>query len=137
MNGYPEAASIPTIKSIALQLAGSLQDMHDFFQNAPADMNRLAKDLKFLEGVLKDIEEDERNHGSDVTTQKILESSRTKVKGIQETLESFDPGLASKAFRKREWTAVRIASKKRTMTSIQRLLEELKLTVIFAQRCSS
>jgi chromosome segregation ATPase len=137
MNGLSEAASILTVKSIAIQLAGTLQKLDKFFQNASADMNSLAKDLKFLGEVLKDIEEDDRNHGPDGTTQKILESSRTKVKGLQETLESSDPGFNSKAFRKQEWTAVRVDSKKGTIAKIQRSLEELKLTIVFARHCSS
>jgi hypothetical protein len=140
MKGPSEAVSVIDVEPLAVQLAEILKNLYGFWgsvQNAPTEMNIVVNDLEFLGEVLKDIEVDGHGHEHHATTRKILESCKTKMKGLWDTAETFELRFASKAYCTRNWTAVKAVLRERTITKLQRLLEELKLTVIFARQYSS
>ena len=140
MDGLSAAASGMAVVSLAVQLAGTVKKLHDFWDSmkeAPDEISAIVKDLKLLSSVLANIEQNEQTHGPDPTITSILESCADKVKALVAFVNEFEPEFTSASRRVRKWNAFRATLRSGRLKAFRASLDETKVSLMLAQQCLS
>ena len=133
MEGLAAAASVVGVASLALQLAGSVKKLHDFWDSvkeAPEDVRSITSDLQLLSSVLSDIASEAQHVTPDHTLEAVMERCVMKVKTLNTILNELEPGFASSRTLKRKWTALKNVLKSEKVKKFQTSLQDLKTTLI-------
>ena len=137
MDGLSSAASIISVASLAIQLAGSVKKLCEFWgsvKEAPEEIRSITADLRLLSSVLSEIAFESQHVGFDVTMAAVLTNCTVKVKTFSVILEAIKPGLTSGSSRIRNWTSFKAALKSGKIKKLQDALESLKGTLLLAQQ---
>ena len=137
MDGLTSAASVISVASLAVQLAGSVKKLCEFWgsvKEAPEEVRAITTDLKLLSSVLSEIALESQHVGFDVTMAAVLTNCTVKVRTLSVILDSIEPGLASRSSPIRIWTAFKATLKSGKIKEFQEALEKLKSTLLLAQQ---
>ena len=137
MDGLSGAAGCMAVVSLALQLCGSIKQLHDFWNSvkeAPDEIHAINTDLGLLSDVLAEMAAEEQHSGLDQTLKRALEICRNKVSKLTHITDDIEPGFASRSLRIRKWTAFKAVLKGEKIQRFQNVLEGLKTTLILAQQ---
>lgn len=137
MDGLSGAASGMAVVSLALQLVGSIKQLHDFWDSvkeAPDDVHTITVDLSLLSSVLAEMAFEEQHFGPDQTLTTALGLCCDKVNKLIHITSDMEPGFASKSLRIRKWTALKAVLKGESIQKFQKVLESFKATLMLAQQ---
>ncbi|PQE07814.1 ankyrin repeat-containing protein [Rutstroemia sp. NJR-2017a WRK4] len=132
MDPFSAAASAIGVISLAIQLADSINKLHEFWssvRDAPQEVREITNDLKCLTSLLKEVANG-GNHGPNV--QWGLECCETKLKSLFNIVQQLDPNFYSSNRRARIWNSVKVTLKKNKLKEFRDSLEGTKTTLILA-----
>ena len=139
MDGLSATASGMAVISLAFQLGNSLKQLHDFWDSvreAPDDIHTIQEELELLSSVLAEMANEMQHSGPDQTLTRALKTCCDKVNKLTRITNEMEPGFASRSLRIRKWTAFKAVFKSEKIQKFQKVLEELKSTLILAQQSS-
>ena len=139
MDGLSGAASGMAVVSLAFQLGDSLKQLYNFWDSvreAPDDIHTVKKDLWLLSRVLADMAKEMQHSGPDQTLTGALKLCCDRANKLTDFTKDMEPGFASRSLRIRKWTAFKAVFKSEKIHKFQKVLEELKTTLILAQQSS-
>ena len=139
MDGLSVAASGMAVGSLAFQLGESIRQLHDFWDSikeAADDIHTIKEDLWLLSSVLAEMANEMQHSGPDQTLTRALKACCDRANKLTDFTNDMEPGFASRSLRIRKWTAFKAVFKSEKIHNFQKVLEELKSTLILAQQSS-
>ncbi|KAL9120805.1 MAG: hypothetical protein Q9187_002640 [Circinaria calcarea] len=131
MEAVAIASSVISVVSLFVELAEKVQGLLDFwvsFQDAPANIKKIAEDLDIFHHILEQGVHTQRTDNT--ILQKLLERSKDKVKKLEHLMHKFAPKFGSERLIVRKWASFRATLNKRNLEEFQRSLGDTKLDLI-------
>ena len=125
--------------SVAIQLIDSVSKIQAFwesFKEAPDSIKAIAKDLRVLNSVLKEITSGEA-HSHDSTTAAALESCAVQINILLSLMNEYQLDFALGRTPVRKWTAVKAAWSEGRIRKFRAALLESKITLLLARNEAS
>ena len=133
MDGLSVAASGIAVASVALQLAGSVKQIYEFWNSvkeAPDEIRAITQDLRVLSSVLARIANEAQHHEPEATLEAALNGCLANVKILTSLLKGIEPGFASTRSRTRKWSALKAVLKRGQLVKFREALEWAKSTLM-------
>jgi hypothetical protein len=130
------ASGVIAIASIAIQLAETINEIVAFgkaVQNAPTRLRALFHDLEVLAAVISHIQHLNGHVAFDNVNENALRNCQTKISNLYKIIDQAQRRLKSKSLVRRKWGAFKISLQDDEIQSIQRSIEEAKLTLQLVQ----
>lgn len=122
------------VVSLAIQLVGTVKEVHDFLcsvQNAPQELTRLVDSLDSLHAMLNCVRDQVEQHflvlrlpGSPLLIVRALENCERKVKGLENLVNSFRESRRRQRRVVRLWVSMRVVMKRNYLLDIQSQLRD-------------
>ena len=131
MEAFATASSTVSVVSLCVQLAEKIQILHDFwnsFQDAPANIKRIAEDLDIFNHIFQQGVRTQRTDNA--TLRRLLERTEDKIVKLEELVQKFEPNFGSKRLIIRKWASFRATLNKGNIEKFQRSLRDTKLDLI-------
>ena len=132
MDGLSVAASGIAVASVALQLAGSVKQIYEFWNSikeAPDEICAITEDLRVLSSILARIANEAQHHEPEATLEAALNGCLLNVKILDSLIKEIEPDLTSSRSRVRKWTAFKAVLKRAQLVKVQGALEKMKSTL--------
>ncbi|KAL9630070.1 MAG: hypothetical protein Q9164_006598, partial [Protoblastenia rupestris] len=137
MEGLTSAAGGIAVVSLAVQLAGSVNKLYDFWNSvkeAPEDIHAISMDLGLLSSVLTRIAHEAQQVETQAILVPALNGCWAKAKILTTLLNEIEPGFASTSSRVRKWTSFKAVLKRGQLKKFQEALERMKCTLLLVQQ---
>jgi hypothetical protein len=136
MDGLSSASGAFAVISIAIQLGESIKKIVEFgkaVQDAPAHICALFQDLEVLAAVISQIQQLNGHVAFDNVNENALQNCQRKISNLQNIIHQAQLRLKSKNLIRRKWGAFKIPLQEDEIQSLQRSIEEAKLTLQLVQ----
>jgi hypothetical protein len=136
MDGPSSASGVFAAVSIAIQLGESVKKIVEFgkaVQDAPVHVSALFNDLEVLAAVISQIQQLSGHIAFHNVNEKALLNCQEKLLALQKIVDNARLNLKSNSLVRQKWSAFKIVLKKNEILSIQKSIEEAKLTLQLIQ----
>ena len=136
MSGLSSASGVFAVVSVAVQLAECIKKIVEFsnaVQGAPAHICALFHNLEVLAAMIFQVQQLNGHVAFDNANEKALQNCQRKVLKLQNTIHEAQLNLKSKSSVRQKWGAFQTSLKRDEIQSMQRSIEEAKLTLQLVQ----
>jgi hypothetical protein len=136
MEGVGAASGVIAIASFAIQLAETINKIVAFgkaVQDAPVRLRALFHDLEVLAAVISHIQHLNGHVAFDNVNENALRNCQTKISNLYKIIDQAQLRFKSKSRVRRKWGAFKISLQEDEIQTIQRSIEEAKLTLQLVQ----